>query len=315
MLASTLLRLLGAATLAKVSFKAVSWLSFWLLPELPLTKYRRSPQPWAMITGASAGIGLGFAEALAARNFNIVLLGHKQDELEEAKIGIVGKFPRIGVRIFVLDAISASPAEIQSTLESLSHLNMTILVNNVGGLSVPPSKYYRRVNDTTAEEMDRVISLNARFMAHLTRLAIPILARNGPSLILNVGSASMLGMPGVATYSACKSFVMAFTKAVGREMRADGIQVDVLALVLGEVYTQANAGKLPPGTPTAKDFAEAAVSHMGRAVSWGRLCFHPWMWHALQDAMVDFLPESVRNYVLASVFHQKRKEQTGLKSE
>ncbi|KAL0930087.1 3-ketoacyl-CoA reductase [Colletotrichum truncatum] len=307
---SNALRLLGGAVLANISYKVLRGLFEWLPLQAPLTKYQSSGRSWSMVTGASAGIGFGFAKALASRGFNVILLGHNPKELRQSEDEIQKQCPGIEVKSVVLDAITASAADIDATLKNLGHMNLTILVNNVGGLSVEPSKYYRRIDDTTAEEMDRVLSLNVRFMAQLTRLAIPILAKNGPSLVLNVGSASMLGMPGVATYSGCKAFVMAFTKAIAREMKADGVPVDILALILGEVKTQVNAGDLPPGTPSGSEFAEAALRRVAIAVSRGALSMHPWMCHAVQDAIVHAMPGWMTEKVLKAVFQKKRREQT-----
>ena len=303
-----MLQLVGAVTLASLTDRLASWCAFWLLPPIPLTRYQSTPDSWGLITGASAGIGLGFAEELAARAFNVILLGHNQDELRQVRTVLIEKYSTVKVELILIDVTSASTADIEGVLLSISQ-KVTVLVNNVGGLGVSPSLHYRRVDVTSAEEMDRVFSLNVIFMAHVTRHLIPLLARNGPSLVLNVGSASMLGMPGVATYSGCKAFVASFTKAIAREMDADGDPVDVLGIILGEVHTQANTGKLPLESPNGREVAAAALNLAGRAVTRGKRLFHPWMLHAIEDTIVAILPAWLMEKVLRTVFSNKRSQQ------
>ncbi|KAJ3538981.1 hypothetical protein NM208_g5669 [Fusarium decemcellulare] len=302
------LQIVGALTLASMCYRLTSWFLFYLLPKIPLTRYKSAPESWALVTGASAGIGLGFAQELALRGFNVILLGHNHNELQLARASLIKEFPRTKVELILLDVTTATTEDIEAALESCNH-HLTVLINNVGGLAAPPPLHYRRLDKTSARDMDRVLSLNTTFMAHVTRHLIPMLAKNGPSLIVNVGSASMLGMPGVATYSGCKGFVASFTKAIAREMEADGVPVDVLGLVLGEVYTQGNTGNLPPGSPDGRDVARSTLGRAVRAVSCGKRVFHPWMLHAMDDAIFEMMPDWMREKMLKTVFLNKRTQQ------
>ena len=145
--------------------------------------------------------------------FNILLLGHKPDELEEARGILCNDRSVLLVHIVPLDATQASTAALDKWIGLISKLPITILVNNVGGIPDRPPPL-RTLDEHTEEGIDSTINLNARFMAQLTRRMIPILARNGPSLMINISSAGQLGMPGLAAYSGAKGLVASLSKAV-----------------------------------------------------------------------------------------------------
>ena len=124
------LQVVGVATTLYAGFKCINGSLLWLLPKLPLTRYQ-SPKDrsWALVTGASAGIGFGFAQELAARGFNVVILGHKPDELAAAQATINAESPAVEVQILELNVVTATAVEIETALESISQLRLTILVN------------------------------------------------------------------------------------------------------------------------------------------------------------------------------------------
>ncbi|KAM0421069.1 hypothetical protein ACHAPT_011140 [Fusarium lateritium] len=247
------------------------------------------------------------------KGFNVVLLGHKRKELEETRDSIIDEFPGVEVKILVLDVARASPAEIERALVTVSDLGITVLVNNVGGMQRLGEPKFRRLDQYTAEDLDGVVFLGAWFMAHVTRLLVPLLAKNGPSLILNISSGARMGMPGVAAYSATKGFVSSLSNAVVREMKADGLPVDVLAVVPGDIKSQSNAVGLQPGSPGSRQFAKAMIDQAGRAASRGCLEICPWPLHAIQIWFFDLLPGWLSTKLMVDVFDKKRAE--GLKRE
>jgi len=279
--------------------------SLWLLPPVKLTRYQRPNGAWALVTGASAGIGFGTAQELAARGFNVILLGHLVDELEDAKASILAEFPSAQVRIIVMDAIIASAADIEAMVHSISSLPLTILVNNVGGLAAPHPKL-RPLDAYAAPAVDATLDLNIRFMTHLTRLLLPALARGGgPALVLSLSSVARDGMPLVAIYSGCKAYVAALSAAVGREARAAGQAVDTLAVVPGDVRTPAHAVALAPGSPDGRAFAAAMLDRAGRAVARGYLVVTPWWAHAVQVGLMAWVPERVALPMVLAAFRLK----------
>ncbi len=173
---------LGALTLACLIYSVLAFISFHLFtPSRPVARYNRGGEPvYAFVTGSSAGIGLGIAQALAQQGFNLICLAHIAPELSEAVAQLRTIRPDIDVRAIVLDARTATPEEMEAAVQSIATLNVTILVNNIGGnpIAHPP---FRSLDTYSIADVDTVINQNARFMARLTALMLPILSRKPAS--------------------------------------------------------------------------------------------------------------------------------------
>ncbi|KAM5343932.1 hypothetical protein ACJ41O_012469 [Fusarium nematophilum] len=308
--ASFLLQSLGAVALGITGYRCLAAASVWLLPALPLSRYQRPGQlrSWALVTGASAGIGYSCAQELAARGFNVVLHGHKPAELDQAKDAIESESPDAQVQVLVLDAVKASADDIAEAIKSISHLPITVLVNNVGGITLTREAGILRMHEYRADEVDSTLNLNARFMIHVSRLLTPVLASNGPSLMLNISSAAKMGIPFVAPYSACKGFIVSLSKALQREVRSAGMPVDVLCIIPGDVESQANKISLTPGTPTSRRYARCVMDRCGRAIARGWTEIAPWWPHALQIGLMEYMPEGLLQKALVQTFEQKKKD-------
>ncbi|TQN70137.1 Very-long-chain 3-oxoacyl-CoA reductase [Colletotrichum shisoi] len=314
------LKVVGLVSALYSAYRLYAALAVWILPSVPLTRYQKKGRPyesWALVTGATGGIGLACAQELALRGFKIVLVGRNVDRLEDARALIESECMRrhksdVAVRFVVLDAASSSPAQVQAAVDDISDLDVTVLINNVGGAqaSSPPIGPLRNL---AAGDVDALIDLNARFMARLTHLMLPILARNGPSLVLNVGSFATEGLPGLVMYSAAKGFVKSFTRALAREMKAEKSPVDVLYLGIGEVRTNINdvvvrpgSPEVRPGSPEARPFAKAAMDRVGRAAQRGMLEVTPWFMHAVQVAVSGCTPERLWSKKIRETLEEKR---------
>ncbi|KAK6217042.1 3-ketoacyl-CoA reductase [Colletotrichum tabaci] len=307
------LKVVGLVSALYSAYRLYDALAVWILPSVPLTRYQKKGRPyesWALVTGATGGIGLACAQELALRGFNIVLVGRNVDRLEDARALIESECMRrhksdVAVRFVVLDAASSSPAQVQAAVDDISDLDVTVLINNVGGApaSSPPIGPLRNL---APGDVDALLDLNARFMARLTHLMLPILARNGPSLVLNVGSLATEGLPGLVMYSAAKGFVKSFTRALAREMKAEKSPVDVLYLGTGEVRTNINDVAVRSSTPEARPFAKAVMDRVGRAAQRGMLEVTPWFMHAVQVAVAGYVPERLWFKKIRETLEEKR---------
>jgi 17beta-estradiol 17-dehydrogenase / very-long-chain 3-oxoacyl-CoA reductase len=298
------LKYLGAATAVYLGYKLMDLISFFLLPAASLSRYMRQETPWALVTGASAGIGHSVATELAGRGFNIILHGRRLEVLEAAAEQIRSE-SQVDVKIIVLDAARATSEEIEVALKPCASLPLTVLVNNVGGFPMAEPKI-RSVFEYSGADLDHNINLNARFMAQVTRVLCPILVAKGPSLIINISSAGWLGMPGISPYSAGKGFVMSFTRAIAREAVSNGHPLDVLAIVPGDVRSQANHHSLSPGTPTSDQYAKAILDRAPRAISRGWYDCIPWWSHVFALGILQSVPSSVATSMLITAFKQKK---------
>ncbi|KAJ6121130.1 hypothetical protein N7523_005410 [Penicillium sp. IBT 18751x] len=254
---------------------------------------------WALVTGATDGIGFGFSQELCARGFNVILMGRNEDKLHKRAAELRQQFPLSAVDIIVMDAVPVTSAvdQIATGLPG----KLTVLVNNVGGDSKP----YLPLGDYKFEEAQATIDKNAVFMAQLTRALLPVLSRAERSLVLNVSSMASWGLPYICMYAASKGFVDSFTRALQGECAAEKNGVDVLGLRVGPTSTPGYDQPANMFVPTARVMAKAGLDRVGcgKTIVWG------YFWHWLSGLSLVVLPRFMMMRVLAQKMRTLRKEE------
>ena len=275
----------------------------------PLSSYKRkgTEPTYALISGASAGIGLGIAKALIEQGFGVILIGHLADELAETQTTLRREMPDAVVRTVTMDARTASPAEMQAMIKNLEDLQLSILVNNVGGNAIELPAFREQATYTCAD-VDTVINQNARFMARLTSLALPLLSRRNPdsderSLVLNLGSLGQIGLPYLIMYGATKAFNIAFSRGLARELSvtSETSHIDSLAILPGEVLSQGNCRGLPSNAPRCDEFGRCIIATVDGAVKRKLRELSPYWKHDLEGRALNWLPEGIRTTELHKV--------------
>lgn len=268
-----------------------------------MAKYQRHYRTWALVTGSSAGIGFACAMELASRTFNIILLSHREQELAEACVQIKSANPSAQVETVVLDCTSATAEEVEKAVEKVSHLDITVLVNNVGGMVPAPPLGINSLRNHAADDIEATINLNLRFMTHMTRLMLPVLIRNGPALIISMSSQARFGCPFTAVYSGSKAFVAALSNAVNRECKVAGLGVSAVAVIAGEVQSQANS-RPAPGMIKADVFARKLFNSAPHAASKGIMEVTPDWKHRISGVLLNILPERLRVKLVVANLHR-----------
>jgi len=242
--------------------------------------------------------------------FAVILLGHLPDELAKAKITLQRLRPDAVVRILVIDARTASPEDMDSAVPSIADLEVSILVNNVGGFPVK-LPIYRALATYSSEDVDAFINMNTQFMARLTALMLPILTRKPRpkerSLILNISSGGMVGEPWAVMYGATKAFNWGFSCGLARELEAspETNHIDCLAIIPGEVRTQLNSD-VPDSEPSWNHFGQCIVDKVDNALSRGQREMRPFMMHDIKIRIGAILPEGIKTAALTDVMRKKR---------
>jgi len=305
---------IGALTLCYAAYFITRFLTFHLIkPSHPLQSYKRAglEPAYAVITGSSAGIGFGVAQALVKEGFAVILLGHLPDELSEAKMTLQRLRPDAVARTLVMDVRTATPEEMNAAVQSIADLQVSILVNNVGGNPVKLPAF-RTMATYSSEDVDSVINMNARFMARFTALMLPILSRKprpkDRSLILNTSSGAMVGVSWLVMYGATKGFNLSFSRGLTRELEAypETNHIDCLAIIPGEVRSQGNCEGVPNSEPRWDHFGQCIVDKVDNALSRGQKEFSPFMMHDIKDRILAVLPEGMKTTVLNDVMSKKR---------
>lgn len=178
---------------------------------------------YALITGASKGIGEAIARELAKRRYNILLVARSADLLQKVARDIGSTY---GVQIDFL-AIDLSTADApRRVLDwcSEKQYRVSILVNNAGyGLSGSFERY-------GMDDHLNMMTLNMGTLVGLTRLFLPQLKEQPKAYVLNIASsAAYQAVPGLTVYAATKSFVLAFSRGLHQELRKTGVSVTCLS--------------------------------------------------------------------------------------
>jgi len=294
-ISSKLLALVGVATLSYLLLRFARFIYLYALQPSALPRYRHGSKykAWALVTGSSDGIGLGFAHVLAGNGFNVILHGRNLVKLEAVKTRLGTDFPHAQFRILVADASSSHGMKraIEDMVSSLSDLPgpFTVLINNAGGVSMLRSGFNILQGHGSAG-VDSVLNLNIRFATQLTRALMPKLTEHAPSLIMSISSvtATLGGVPYLSVYSGTKSYLLAWSGGLQREFWSEGLDMEALAIVVGQV-TNVSHYKEPTSIfiPDAETMARAALARVGC----GRLTVTGYWTHALQGFFVELMPE------------------------
>lgn len=236
-------------------------------PGTPLTTYGSKKGTWAVVTGATAGIGEQFAHQLARAGFNLLIVSRTQSKLDKVANDLSEKYGT-EVATFVLDAATAGKQEYSKFAEKVEDLTggVTVLVNNVGQSHEMPVLF----SETPAEEMHSIMQINNVATLEITRAVLPALQHSiqtkvsQRALILTMGSfAGLTPTPFLATYSGSKAFLQGWSSALGAELAPENIDVE---LVISYLVTS-NMSKVRRTSamiPNPKSFVYATLRSLGR---------------------------------------------------
>ncbi|KAK9312630.1 hypothetical protein V1522DRAFT_234030 [Lipomyces starkeyi] len=295
---------IGLATSVLILTRLFKTVYIYIRPS-SLSRYcKDGDKPWAFVTGASDGIGLGFAQELCARGFNVFLHGRNLEKLRRIQETLRQEYPTRQTRTIVYDAsqISASIDDIASQIGETTRL--TVLINNVGGMGMMMPCPYINLQDFTFQDMQSVLNVNATFSAHITRVLLPLLLKNQPGLIINISSTTKFGMPWLTPYVATKAFAIGFSDALSAEMRAEKHDVEVLGVIVGSVQSASNPATTSFFTPSSRAMASAVLDRVGcgELSVWGH-----WA-HRLQGIALDVLSQKMFQDIATTQIRRLRLE-------
>lgn len=192
------------------------------------------PRHTALITGASSGIGMEFARLLAADGHDLILVARRTERLDRLAAELKAAH---AIAVSVLPKDLAQPMAAEQLWEAIrdgGHV-VDVLINNAG---VATSGAFAETDPRATETM---LQLNVIALTALTRCVLPAMLQRRRGTILNVASLAGFqpGGPGMAAYYASKSYVLAFSRALARELRGSG--VTVTALCPGPTHTEFEA--------------------------------------------------------------------------
>ena len=172
---------------------------------------------WALVTGATAGIGESFTRMLASKGFNIVLVARDEARLHERAAGLREKY---GVQTFVLPADLATDQGCKSVEEYLKEFEIEVLINNAGfGIN---KLFTMSAIDAEQGLLDVLIRTPMRLM----HVVLPQMKARNSGTIINVSSVASFIAGG--TYSASKSYLTVLSESLHTELRGSNVKISAL---------------------------------------------------------------------------------------
>ena len=190
-----------------------------------------------LITGASSGIGLGYAQEFAMRGANLVLVARSSDRLGNLASQLHAQY---GITVEPISTDLSVPGAPTGLLERIGQAGHLVdgVVNNAGFGD------HGDVGSADPHRLSSMVTLNCTALVELTRATLPRMIANRRGVVVNVAStAAFQPIPTMAVYAATKAFVLSFTEALWDEVRGTGVRV--LAISPGGTdtpfFTAANA--------------------------------------------------------------------------
>ncbi|XP_050444419.1 very-long-chain 3-oxoacyl-CoA reductase-B-like isoform X2 [Adelges cooleyi] len=178
---------------------------------------------WAVITGSTDGIGKQYAEQLASKGMDVVLISRTRSKLESTASDIRNKY-RVNTKIIEADFIDNNSDLYDRIEKELRDLDIGVLVNNVGMMNEYPI-FFLEI-DKKDPLYDNIIKCNIVSVVNMCRTVLPGMVKRRRGVIINVSSASSLVSFTLFTvYGASKAFVTKFSKDLASEYNKDGITV------------------------------------------------------------------------------------------
>ena len=222
--------------------------------------------PWALIAGASDGVGAAFAAAIARNGINVVLLARRAEVLNDVAEGIHG---RTGVETRVVVADLSAPDATESVLSATDDLDIGLMVYCAGA-----DADFAPFLENSINAAERMLQRNCLIPMQLThQYGRAMVERGRGGIVILSSGAAFVGAPNMVTYGATKAFDMIFAEALWCELRDKG--VDALAVVLGETDTPslrrlreerglAGPDEPVPGSTAVEEVVSAAFESLGR---------------------------------------------------
>jgi len=296
------LGVLGAFTLALILKEPAMIIYRLFRAPKDMTKYGK----WAVVTGATDGIGKAVAMELARKGMSILLISRTESKLVDTKKEIKDACPGVDVEHIAIDFGAFDDAKKAAVATRVKGLDggVGVLVNNVG-MSYSFPKFFHELDDSAVASL---VDLNINSTLGMTRIVLPAMVERKSGCVVNISSGSSLSAcPLLAQYAAAKTFINSLTASLAAEYESKGVHFQSQVPLF--VTTKLAKIRHPSlTTPTPKGFAKASVASMGyeRLVS-------PYWCHALILWVLSLLPSIAIDKIMMGTHLPLRKR--GLKKE
>jgi len=255
----------------------------------------------ALITGASSGIGAVYADRLAQRGYDLILVARDQARLSALASSLAAS---TGRNVEFLRADLTSRDDLHAVEERLrTDASITALVNNAGVGATGA------LVDTKVDDLERMIALNVTALTRLTAAVIPVFLARGNGLVINIASIVALAPELLnGAYSGTKAYVVNLTQSLNKEVSAKGIRVQVVLPGVIDTEFWDHAGLPVRNLPESMVMrADELVDASLAGLEQGEIVTIPSLpdladWHTLDRARLALAPNLSRKHAAARYF-------------
>lgn len=237
---------------------------------------------WAVVTGATDGIGKAMAFELAKKGCNVLLISRTQSKLDDCKAELEAKYPKVTCETLAIDYSKYDSAAEARIVKAIANKDVGVLVNNVG-ISYPNTKYFHELDPVNVEQL---MTLNVHSTTNMTRLVLPGMVSRKRGSIVSIGSAAGVSTsPLLSQYGAAKSYIAMFSRAMNEEYKSFNISFQCqVPMFVTTKLAKLRKTSLFVASPSA--YAKAGVACIGY-----ESLVSPYWSHALQIWALSHMPE------------------------
>ncbi|TFK84121.1 3-ketoacyl-CoA reductase [Polyporus arcularius HHB13444] len=285
----------GGFSVARFALKTLLVLAqTFVIPGKSLKKYGAGKGAWAVVTGASEGIGREYALQLAQKGFNVLVSARNASALATLVTEIESK--SIGDKKVQAKAVTMDFSKLDDEAQwkklrsELAGLDIGVLVNNAGKSYSYPEDFHL----CSDKDMEDIVNINVSSVVRLTKMILPGMVEKKRGLIINMASFSggSVASPMLSTYAGTKAFVSSFSGSLAEEVRDKGVDVECV----NTYFVVSNMSKIRRASaliPMPKTFVRSVLSKL--TLPCGALWTNrpglvtPYWGHALLDYIMNVI--------------------------
>jgi len=224
--------------------------------------FKHSDDAFAIVTGATDGIGYEYACYFAKKGYNLLLISRNQEKLDDCKQKIGDKYPKCKeIRVHQADFTNTDIyTGIKKAVEELPRVE--VLVNNVG-VSYKYPEYLTKLPGDSWKLIDDLVNVNVMSVTRMHQIVLPLMEANRKGLIINISSFSATyPIPLLSVYGATKTYVDFLTRSLQMEYENKGITIQSVL----PAFVSTNMSRIRKASlmvPKPKDYVEAAMRTVG----------------------------------------------------
>jgi len=243
---------IGCLVLTKMIYDVCYWVYACFIR--PAKNLKKEFGEWAIVTGATDGIGKAMAIELSKKGMKVLLISRTQEKLEATLKELKGEGAVVAIDYNNFD--DAAKAKLKKALDGK---DIGVLINNVG-ISYEFPEYFDQLED---DRVQKLITLNVSSTAWMTKLVLPYMTEKKKGAVVNIASsAGVFTVPLYCAYGGAKKFIIHFTNSLYSEYKAKGVHFQVQTPHL--VTTKLSKVKRPSfSVPDEQAYAKSAIKCIG----------------------------------------------------